>query len=255
MAPAINKSGSYRPTINLQSAGHLTITLPTTRRLFPLNFPACPQGFLPPPAGAEPPPSLFLFHRLPQNAPAWASPGWASPRGHPQAAVSPPGAPHQHLPGGCPPPGHPQLGAPQGAHPRVGTPRGRISAWVSPPWAHPRRWHLFGCPITISPSRGDPSASPPPPHEIFFFWGGSKGGDQRQSWGRAEKGSATAAPAPCLSLPLSLPLSPQVNVPAIIFIYSRDAARMLLLIVFYQGDSFSLLKQAARKNIPIWGEG
>lgn len=74
-------------------------------------------------------------------------------------------------------------------------------------------------------------------------------------------GSAAAAAltsAPCLSLPLWLvffPPIPEVNVHAIIFIYSQDAARMFLLIVFCQSDSFLLLKQAAWKNIPIWGEG
>lgn len=187
------------------------------------------------------------------------------PRGHPPGGHPPVGIPRQPCPPRLlpisisqvgapprtPPAGRTQRCAPPGghppwAHPRVGFPSVGASPQVAPFWV-PHN-HLS----PASPRRGDPSA---PNHHNLFFLRGGKGGDQRQSWGRAEKGSAAAAPAPCLSLPLSPPHSPQVNVPAIIFIYSRDAARMLLLIVFYQGDSFSLLKQAARKNIPIWGEG
>lgn len=85
--------------------------------------------------------------------------------------------------------------------------------------------------------------------------GGTNGeaGDERRREALPLRPQPSSLPLPAPSPPT--PSSPQVNVPAIIFIYSRDAARMLLLIVFYQGDSFSLLKQAARKNIPIWGEG
>lgn len=199
------------------------------------------------------------------------SPGWVSPYGHPEVTLPPwlspirGGLARGQLPGGFPP--TPAMDfharapiAPVGRIPAGGTPKAGMTPLHPANTVHPG--FLHSAPTRGVRDKGEPPgvlSSPRglrPDHPLFWERGRPAPKLRLRSDGKRCRCSPHLG-----SLPLSAslvgfsPPVPKVNVHAIIFIYSQDAARMFLLIVFCQSDSFLLLKQAAWKNIPIWGEG